>query len=105
MKTVREFHLDLDQPMHSLQLPEGFVCVNAAFDLVRRQLDLWVEVPLRPDVPEQAYRLKLVASGQPVPLHYQYVTSALHPFECRAVHLYQVTEPKGDQVAVLGCAA
>ncbi|TVP91149.1 MAG: hypothetical protein EA348_04700 [Pseudomonadaceae bacterium] len=105
MKTVREFHLDLDQPLHSLQLPEGFVCVNAAFDLVRRQLDLWVEVPLRPDVPEQSYRIKLVASGQPVPLHYHYVASALHPFESRAVHLYQVTEPNSVGAAVLGRAA
>ncbi len=105
MKTVREFHLDLDKPVHNLHLPDGFVCINAAYDLVRRQLDLWVEVPLRPDVPEQEYRIKLYNSGQPVPLHYQYIASALHPFESRAVHLYQVTEPNSDSVAVLGRAA
>jgi hypothetical protein len=94
MRTIRQISLDLSRKHNRMLLPEGFVCVKSEFNLARRQLELWVEVPLRPDVPEVEYVVRAVENGQPVPMHYRYISTAFHPYESRAVHLYEVSEPR-----------
>jgi len=94
MKTIRQISLDLHRKHNRMVLPEGFVCVRSEFDLARRQIDLWVEVPLRAGVPEVEYIVRIIENGQPVPMHYRYISTAFLPYESRAWHLYEVTEPK-----------
>lgn len=106
MKTIRQISLDLNKKHHRIVLAEGFKCVRSEFDLARRQIELWVEVPLRAGVPEVEYLVRIVESGQPVPMHFRYISTAFLPFESRAWHLYEVTEPRdADEPVRLTTAA
>ncbi|EXJ11956.1 MULTISPECIES: DUF7352 domain-containing protein [Nitrincola] len=91
MKTIRQVSLDSHKPVNELILKEGYRIVKTEFSL-NHSIVAWIEEPLRADLPTEHCFLKVIENGQPVPLVYEYVSSAFSPFESKAAHVFKVPE-------------
>lgn len=91
MKTIRQVSLDSHKAVNELILKEGYRIVKTEFSF-NQSIVAWIEEPLRADLPTEHCFLKVVENSQPVPLVYEYVSSAFNPFDSKAVHLYRVPE-------------
>lgn len=92
MKTIRQVTLDAHKPVNELLLREGYRIVKTEFSLLNQSIVAWIEEPLRADLPLLPCFLKVIENSQPVPMVYEYVSSAFNPFESKAVHLFKVPE-------------
>ncbi|WP_151702389.1 DUF7352 domain-containing protein [Nitrincola alkalilacustris] len=91
MKTIRQVLLDAHKAVNELILKEGYRILKAEFSF-NHSIVVWIEEPLRADLPTERCFLKVVENNQPVPLAFEYVSSAFNPFDSKAVHLFRVPE-------------
>lgn len=92
MKTIHKYRLQGAGAINSLKLREGFRLVRSEYLVTEKAVFIWVEEPLSVTLPERTVKLKVVATGEPVPLAYQYHDTALDPFGPEAYHVYEVAE-------------
>lgn len=92
MKTIRQVTLDANKPVNELLLREGFRVVKTEYSLTSQSIEVWIEEPLRADLPVVTCFLKVVGNSQPVPLVYEYISSAYNPFEHKAMHVFSIPE-------------
>ena len=92
MKTIRQVTLDASKPVNKLLLSKGFRVVKTEFSLTNQSIEVWIEEPLRADLPIETCYLKVVGNSQPVPLDYEYISSAYNPFEHKAMHVFNLPE-------------
>ncbi|TVQ68285.1 MAG: hypothetical protein EA373_11225 [Oceanospirillales bacterium] len=91
MKTIRQVSLDSHKAVNELILKEGYRIVKTEFSF-NQSIVVWIEEPLRADLPNEHCFLKVVENSHPVPLVFEYVSSAFNPFDSKAVHLFRVPE-------------
>lgn len=91
MKTIRQVLLDSHKSVNELILKEGYRIVKTEFS-IKQAIVVWIEEPLRADLPNEHCFLKVIENSQPVPLVYEYISSAFNPFDSSAVHLFKVPE-------------
>lgn len=97
MKTIHKFRLDSDKEPNLLKLRPGYRVVRCEYVVPQKAVYLWVEQPLRADLPELERQFLVTFSGDPVPSAYEYVDTALDPFGPEAYHVFEVREATGEQ--------
>ncbi|PAV27524.1 hypothetical protein C8D92_104259 [Tamilnaduibacter salinus] len=97
MKTIHKYGLELSGDPVALALKEGSRVVRCEYIVAEKRVCLWVEVPLKVDIPETTSTFCVVRSGEPIADSYQYVDTAVDPFGPEAYHVFQLTqEQPGD---------
>lgn len=97
MKTIHQYQLASDKQITSLALRDGFRIVRCEYVVAQKRVYLWVEEPLKIDLPVSEHQFMVVGSGVPVPVSYRYVDTALDPFGPEAFHVYELAESVGAQ--------
>ncbi|KAA0875913.1 DUF7352 domain-containing protein [Nitrincola tapanii] len=97
MKAIHKYRLEASESLSILHLRQGFRIVRFEYLVAERGLFLWVEEPLRADIPQVEVAFKVALTGKPVAMHYEYRDTALDPFGGEGYHLYQVKEKAAYQ--------
>jgi len=97
MKTIHKFRLDGAGQPTTLKLKPGCRVVRCEYLVPDKAVFLWVEQPLKVDLPELERRFMVAFSGDPVPSAYEYVDTALDPFGPEAYHVFEVKEKAGER--------
>ncbi len=90
MKAIHKYHLEVSDSAHTLHLKEGYRVVRFEYMVAEKGLFMWVEEPLRADVPVCEARFRVAMTGKPVAMDYEYLDTALDPFGPKAYHLFRV---------------
>tara|TARA_R110002124_G_scaffold287050_2_gene470064 strand:+ start:1985 stop:2341 length:357 start_codon:yes stop_codon:yes gene_type:complete len=93
MKTIHQYQLESDKQVSTLALRDGYRIVRCEYVVAQKRVYLWVEEPLRIDLPVTEHQFMVVSSGDPVPVSYNHVDTALDPFGPQAFHVYEVIAP------------
>ncbi|MFN2360803.1 MAG: hypothetical protein ABR522_06955 [Marinobacter sp.] len=97
MKTIHKFRLECGKEANTLKLREGYRVVRCEYVVPQKGVYLWVEQPLNVTVPVVERQFVVVYSGDPVPVSYQYLDTALDPFGPEAYHIFEVAEASAGQ--------
>jgi hypothetical protein len=97
MKTIHKFRLESGKEPNTLKLRPGCRIVRCEYLVGQKAVYIWVEQPLRVDLPELERRFLVTFSGEPVPSAYQYVDTAIDPFGPEAYHVFEVVDETGQQ--------
>jgi hypothetical protein len=92
MKTILKFRLVSGKEPNVLKLRPGYRVVRCEYVVPQKAVFLWVEQPLKVDLPELERRFLVTFSGEPVPTAYQYLDTALDPFGPEAYHVFEVID-------------
>jgi hypothetical protein len=92
MKTILKFRLESGKTPNTLRLRSGYRVVRCEYVVPQKAVYLWVEQPLKVDLPELERRFLVTLSGEPVPSAYQYVDTAVDPFGPEAYHVFEVCD-------------
>lgn len=92
MKTIHKFRLESGKEPNILKLREGYRVVRCEYVVPQKGVYLWVEQPLNVAIPMVERQFVVVYSGDPVPVSYQYLDTALDPFGPEAYHVFEVAE-------------
>lgn len=90
MKTIQKFTLDLSKDLQALTLREGYRIVKGEYMITEKSICLWVEIPLRADIPKQQRMFAVRETNQPVPLNYLHVHTAVDTLAPQAFHIFEV---------------
>lgn len=100
MKTIHKFRLESGKEPNTLKLREGYRVVRCEYVVPEKGVFLWVEQPLNVAIPVVERQFVMVSSGDPVPVSYQYLDTALDPFGPEAYHVFEVANiPAGKETA------
>lgn len=100
MKTIHKFKLEKTKEPNTLKLRSGYRVVRCEYVVSQKAVYLWVEQPLKVDLPELERRFLVTYSGEPVPSAYQHIDTAIDPFGPEAYHVFEVIEqPESDSLA------
>ncbi len=97
MKTIHKFRLDSGKEPTTLKLRQGYRVVRCEYLVSQKAVFLWVEQPLKVDLPELERSFLVTFSGEPVPSAYQYLDTALDPFGPEAYHVFEVRDEASAQ--------
>ncbi|MCG8517399.1 MAG: hypothetical protein MI794_05355 [Pseudomonadales bacterium] len=97
MKTIHKYALKVSRELNRLTLREGFQVVRCEYVVPEKTVYLWVEEPLKVDIPERQYEFRVAFSGEPVPDHYVYRGTALDPFGPEAFHVFEAPAQQREQ--------
>jgi hypothetical protein len=99
MKTILKFRLESGKELNILKLRPGYRVVRCEYVVPQKAVFLWVEQPLKVDLPELERRFLVTFSGEPVPSTYQYVDTALDPFGPEAYHVFEVRDEQREEAS------
>lgn len=95
MKTIHKFRLEPGKEPTTLTLKEGYRVVRSEYIVPHKAVYLWVEQPLNVTTPTLERQFRVAHSGEPVPDSYEYLDTALDPFDPEAYHVFAV--PVGEE--------
>lgn len=98
MKTIHKFRLECGKEPNTLKLREGYRVVRCEYVVPQKGVYLWVEQPLNVAIPVVERQFVVVYSGDPVPMSYQYLDTALDPFGPEAYHIFEVAGEPASHV-------
>ncbi len=98
MKTIHKFRLECGKEPNTLKLREGYRVVRCEYVVPQKGVYLWVEQPLNVAIPMVERQFVVVYSGDPVPISYQYLDTALDPFGPEAYHIFEVAVASDGKV-------
>lgn len=101
MKTIHQYQLASDKQITSLALRDGFRIVRCEYLVAQKRVYLWVEEPLKIDLPVTEHQFMVVGSGVPVPVSHRYIDTAIDPFGPEAFHVYEVVQAAEMQASEL----
>ncbi|SEI83063.1 hypothetical protein SAMN05421831_1122 [Allopseudospirillum japonicum] len=94
MKTIHKYSLGEDTGLVKVALKAGYQLVRFEHVLAEKALFVWVEEPLRADIPQVEVHFKVIKTGEPVQDTYQYVSTAVDVLGPETYHLYLDTRPQ-----------
>lgn len=92
MKTIHKFRLDCGKEPTTLKLREGYRVVRCEYLVSQKGVYIWVEQPLNVDIPLVERQFVVALSGDPVPMRYQYLDTALDTFGPEAFHVFELPQ-------------
>lgn len=104
MKTIHKFRLDDRKQPTTLVLKQGFRVVRCEYIVPQKGVYLWVEQPLNVTVPDVERQFMVAYSGDPVPVAYRYLDTAIDPFGPQAYHVFEVPEATDAEGTAPVCA-
>lgn len=100
MKTIHKFRLEDRKEPTTLVLKQGYRVVRCEYVVPQKGVYLWVEQPLNVTIPDVERQFMVAFSGDPVPVAYQYLDTAIDPFGPEAYHVFEVPiTPAGERPA------
>lgn len=90
MKTIKKLTLTTDDKPQTLSLSQGYRLVRIEYLVTEKLICLWVEVPLRADIPQQRKTLIVKKTHQPVPMEFKHLHTAIDLLKPEAFHIYEV---------------
>lgn len=90
MKAIHKYRLETSDTVNTLHLKAGYQVVRFEYLVAEKGLFMWVEEPLRADVPYCQASFRVAMTGKPVAMDYEYMDTALDPFGPEAYHLFRV---------------
>ncbi len=90
MKAIHKYRLEASDSPNTLHLKEGYRVVRFEYLVAEKGLFMWVEEPLRADVPLCEASFRVAMTGKPVSMDFEYMDTALDPFGPEAYHLFRV---------------
>jgi len=98
MKTIHKFWLESGKVINTLKLREGYRAVRCEYIVPDKCVYLWVEQPLNVDIATVVRQFIVTFSGDPVPIHYSYVDTAIDTLGAEAYHVFEVPGPATGEV-------
>lgn len=92
MKAIHQYRLEVSDSINTLHLKAGYRVVRFEYLLAEKGLFIWVEEPLRADIPLCPVAFRVALTGKPVAMESQYIATALDPFGPQAYHLFRVDQ-------------
>ncbi|MHA7880482.1 MAG: DUF7352 domain-containing protein [Saccharospirillum sp.] len=92
MKTIHKHRLDIDAKVNTLALREGYRVVRCEYLVPEKAVFLWVEVSLDITRPMREQQFRVIRSGEPVPDDFDYLDTALDPFDPKAFHVFEIPQ-------------
>lgn len=92
MKTIEKHTLTTDSKLQTLSFKQGHRIVRIEYLVTEKCICLWVEVPLRADIPMTRKTYTVRKTNESVPMDYQHVHTAVDLLKPEAFHIYEVVE-------------
>jgi hypothetical protein len=102
MKTIHKFRLEGGKAINTLKLREGYRAVRCEYVVPDKCVYLWVEQPLSVDIATVVRQFIVTFSGDPVPIHYSYVDTAIDTLGAEAYHVFEVSGPATGEMLTRG---
>lgn len=96
MKTVQKLQLNLDDQPQTLSFKQGHKIVRIEYLVTEKVICLWVEVPLRADIPALKKTFVVKKTNQPVPEDYQHVHTAIDLLKPQAFHIFELPQAQNN---------
>lgn len=96
MKSIQKFTLNTDEAVQTLSLKQGHNVVRIEYLVTEKAICLWVEAPLRADIPDVQKNYVVRKTHQPVPDDYAYVHTAIDLLKPQAFHLFEVVNEASE---------
>lgn len=90
MKTIQKHTLLTDDKIQTITLKQGFRIVRVEYLVTEKVISLWVESPLRADIPAVQKSFVVKKTNQPVPEDYAHIHTAIDLLKPEAFHLFEV---------------
>jgi len=94
MKTVRPYRIQETEKETALILKEGYRIVRSEYVVPEKTVYLWIEEPLKVDIPVKQVKFRVAQSRIPVPDEFEYRATALNMFNADAYHIFEIPEPE-----------
>jgi hypothetical protein len=92
MKTIRPYRIEESDKSTALTLKTGYTIVRSEYLVPEKSVYLWIEEPLKVDIPLKHVKFRIAQSRIPVPDEYQYRATALNMFNSDAYHIFEIPE-------------
>lgn len=92
MKTVQKLTLTTDTELQTLSFKEGYRIVRIEYLVTERRICLWVEIPLRADIPESRRTFVVKRTNEAVPADFLHVHTAVDLLKPEAFHIFELPE-------------
>lgn len=90
MKTIQKHTLLTDDKIQTITLKRGFRIVRVEYLVTERVISIWVESPLKADIPNVEKSFVVKKTNRPVPDEYVYIHTAIDLLKPEAFHLFEV---------------
>ncbi|WP_286239035.1 DUF7352 domain-containing protein [Neptuniibacter halophilus] len=90
MKTIQKLTLTTDKEHQTLSFKAGYRIVRIEYLVTERRICLWVEIPLRADIPETRKTFVVKKTNESVPSDFIHVHTAVDLLKPEAFHIFEV---------------
>ena len=102
MKTIHKFRLEGGKVINTLKLREGYRAVRCEYVVPDKGVYLWVEQPLNVNIATVVRQFVVAFSGDPVPIRYHYVDTAIDTLGAEAYHVFEVSGAATSEMVAKG---
>lgn len=102
MKTIQKLTLTTDDQPQTLSFKEDYNIVRIEYLVTEKRICLWVEVPLRADIPEVRKTFLVKKTHEPVPSELEHIHTAIDLLKPEAFHIFEVPSADHKQTAAWG---
>lgn len=102
MKTVQKLTLSTGKEVQTLSIKEGYRIVRIEYLVTEKRICLWVEIPLRADIPETRKTFVVKKTNEPVPVEYVHVHTAIDLLKPEAFHIFEITDAETPTESLWG---
>lgn len=90
MKTIQKLTMTTESKLQTLTLVRGYRIVRVEYLVTEKRICLWVEVPVKADIPSDRKEFVVKKSYETVPDEYEYVSTAIDLLAPQSYHIYEV---------------
>ena len=92
MKTIQKFAINPNGDSQILTLKQGFQVARIEYSVTEKLINMWIEIPLRADIPEKTETFVVKKTNQAVPHDYNYIHTAVDILTPQAYHIFKLPE-------------
>lgn len=102
MKTIQKLTLTTEDSPQTLSFKENYRIVRIEYLVTEKRICLWVEVPLRADIPEIRKTFLVKKTHEPVPSEFEHIHTAIDLLKPEAFHIFEVPSVDYKQTPTWG---
>lgn len=90
MKTIQKLTLTTQSKPQTLSLVRGYRIVRLEYLVTEKLIYLWVEVPLKADIPSDRKEFVVKKSYETIPSSYEHIHTAIDLLKPEAYHVFEI---------------
>ena len=98
MKTIQKLTLEIADHCQTLTLKQGYKIVRIEYMVTEKRICMWVETPLRADIPQETKTFMVKRTNEAVPSDYTHIHTAVDLLSPEAFHIFEL--PNKDQIKI-----